>query len=111
MKIVSRILNLRQGGAQVDVPINIFAPRPEGRAWFCQYEIGWPSGPRRRSIFGLDGVQALLLAFEAIGAEIYASEYHASGQLFWEKEGRGYGFPVPQNIRDSLIGDDAASQS
>jgi hypothetical protein len=110
MKIASRILRLRRGGVQDEVPIQIFAPRPDGRAWSCQYEIGWPGGARRRSIFGLDGVQALLLAFEAIGAEIYTSDHHASGQLLWEREGRGYGFPVPQNIRDLLIGDDAASQ-
>ena len=55
----------------------------------------------------LDSVQALLLALQAIGAELYRSEHHLSGRLLWEKEGGGYGFPVPRNIRDLLVGDDA----
>lgn len=107
MKIATRFLRLRRGGAEVDVPIHIFAPIRDGRAWACRYEIDWPSGKRKRSIAGWDAVQALVLALQAIGAEIYGSEYHASGNLMWEKEGRGYGFPVPHTIRDLLIGDDA----
>jgi len=52
-------------------------------------------------------VQAVLLTMQKIGTEIYMSEYHKSGRLLWTAPGRGYGFPVPSNLRDLLIGDDA----
>ena len=41
-----------------------------------------------------------------IGAELYASAQNKSGALSWLAPGRGYGFPVPNAIRDLLVGDD-----
>ena len=41
-----------------------------------------------------------------IGAELYVSDEYKSGALVWHSPGRGYGFPVPQTIRDLLVGDD-----
>lgn len=55
---------------------------------------------------GVDAVQALELALKIIGAQLYASDHHASGRLMWEAPGKGYGFPVPTSMRDLLIGDD-----
>ena len=55
---------------------------------------------------GVDAVQALLFALQMIGAEVYTSSQHQSGRLEWLERGRGYGFPVPDNIRDLLVGDD-----
>ena len=55
---------------------------------------------------GFDSVQALFIALGMIGAEIYTSNYHKAGQLFWDKPGSGYGFPVAPTLRDLLIGDD-----
>ena len=57
-------------------------------------------------IGGVDSVQALDLALRAVGAQLYASDHHASGNLVWEEPGKGYGFPVTNNIRDLLVGDD-----
>lgn len=91
----------------VPVAVRIFVPRPVGRAWWCEYEIDWPGGRRKRDIAGLDSMQALFLAMQAIGTDLYTSEHHRAGELVWEQEGRGYGFPVPNMIRDLLIGDDA----
>lgn len=107
MTIATRSLRIRRGTIDVEVQVRIFAPRQDGRAWSCRYEIDWPSGKRERSAFGFDAVQALVLALQAIGAELYTSDAHASGSLRWQTVGRGYGFPVPQNIKDVLIGDDA----
>ena len=70
-------------------------------------EIGWPDGVRRRFAGAGDSVQAILLAMQMIGTEIYTNPYHASGRLRWERDGGGYGFPVPKTIRDLLVGDDA----
>ena len=51
--------------------------------------------------------QAIVLALQLIGAEIYSSSYHQSGNLFWDAPGKGYGFPVVPTYRDLLQGDDA----
>ena len=53
-------------------------------------------------------MQALYLALQVIGAELYTSDAHRAGELVWQQEGRGYGFPVPRGMEDLLIGDDAA---
>jgi len=41
-----------------------------------------------------------------IGAELHPSDYHTQGKLRWERPGDGYGFPVPNNIRHLLVGED-----
>jgi hypothetical protein len=56
---------------------------------------------------GADSVQALLIALQMIGTNIYTSSYHESGDLFWGAAGKGYGFPVSANMRGLLVGDDA----
>jgi len=56
---------------------------------------------------GIDSAQAITLALQKIGTEIYFGDYHKSGNLFWESPGKGYGFPLPPSARDLLIGDDA----
>ena len=63
-------------------------------------------GPFALDAVGVDTVQALELALKLIGAQIYSSDYHESGQLEWCEARKGYGFPVPNTIRDLLVGDD-----
>ena len=55
---------------------------------------------------GIDAIQATELALKMIGTELYTSDYHRRRQLRWEKIGEGYGFPVPKNLRDVLVGFD-----
>jgi hypothetical protein len=107
MIIATRVLTLQNGDGDVEIPIKIFAPEPEKVDWSCRFEVGWPDGTLERSAMGIDAIQALLLAMQMIGAQIYASDHHASGNLSWLAPGQGYGFPVPANIRDLLIGNDA----
>jgi hypothetical protein len=107
MLIADRTLKLRRGDAEIEIPIRIFAPVIEHPgSWSCRYEIEWPDHTRTMNAAGADAVQALDIALRMIGAEIYTSDYHKSGDLFFEAPGRGYGFPVPANMRDLLIGDD-----
>jgi hypothetical protein len=47
-----------------------------------------------------------MLAFQMIGADLYTSSYHKSGRLMFDEPGQGYGFPVPNSLRDLLIGHD-----
>jgi Domain of unknown function (DUF6968) len=41
-----------------------------------------------------------------IGAVLYTSRQHASGDLMWQAPGKGYGFPILDDMRDMLQGDD-----
>ncbi|MES1155751.1 MAG: hypothetical protein ABUL48_04905 [Pseudorhodoplanes sp.] len=108
MMIASRVLTLRSGKEEIKIPIQIFAPqREKPGAWGCRYEVGWPEGKRSVTACGIDSIQAITIALGMIGAEIYTSNYHKSGNLFWDVPGKGYGFPVASSLRDLLIGDDA----
>ena len=107
MIIATRSLSLQAPGRTSDIPIRIHAPERADVGWICRFEIGWPEGTAERWGAGSDQVQALLIAMQMIGSEIYTSQHHESGHLAWLSPGRGYGFPVPNNIRDLLIGDDA----
>ncbi len=106
MIILTRVLKLRQTTGNVEIPIRIFALEPQEVDWSCRFEIGWPDGTLAMEAMGVDAVQALELAMKMIGVTIYASDHHASGQLEWLKPGQGYGFPVTNNLRDLLEGDD-----
>lgn len=107
MIIATRSLKLMAGNAGTDVTVRIFAPEANQKDWSCKFEIGWPEGTRNGVAVGIDSAQALLGAFEKIGTEIYSNDHHQSGKLMWHKPGGGYGFPLPQDFRNLLIGDDA----
>jgi len=104
--IATRLLRLRDGETEIQIPIRIFAPEGGGREWSCQYEIDWPEGTQVMQAFGVDSIQAILLAFQMIGADIYTSSYHQSGRLMFDEPGQGYGLPVPASLRDLLVGND-----
>jgi hypothetical protein len=106
MMIATRILKLKGSQSDADVEVSIFAPEPDGSSWKCAYEIGWPGNKWSSQAGGIDSIQALVLALQKIAVEIYYSDYHKSGKLFWDSPGSGYGFPAPRDARDVLVGDD-----
>lgn len=93
MVIAQRILKINDDARQLDVPVRLYLPIHKGDHWQCEYEIVWPDRTRRHLARGHDSLQALLLAMQMVGAEIYASEAHRSGKLKSEGRNRGYGFP------------------
>jgi len=107
MIVIKRSLTYNTATASVDVTIAVHIPQHGKQDWSCAYDIAWPDGVRRGFGYGIDSTQALLLALQAIGTDIYTSDYHRSGRLSWEQPGQGYGFPVPPTIRDLLVGEDA----
>lgn len=108
MLIGGRELTLRDGDNEIKIPVRLFAPRKDAAgAWGCRYEIDWPDQMSAKEIFGFDSIQAIVLALQMIGFEIYTSEFHESGRLYCGKPGSGYGFPVMSEYRDLLQGDDA----
>lgn len=109
MIILNRTLVYTSSDKNFNVNITVSLPIRGKRDWSCAYEITWPDKPRRGFGYGIDSAQAMILALQAIGTDLYTSDYHRSGQLRWGAPGSGYGFPVPSTIRDLLIGDDAAA--
>lgn len=106
--IADHLLLIATDAGDVPVPIRIYKPEPAQQgSWSCRYEIGWPEGMRAVGAAGNDSMQALILAIHMIGAELYTSAYHRAGQLRdpGNPEG-GYGFPVPNSLRDLLVGSD-----
>jgi hypothetical protein len=109
MNAISRVLKLSSNGRDIEVPIQISWPVEDKAAWSCRWEIEWPDRKRSNAARGTDAIQALIHALQMIGSELYCSKEHKSGRLFWEKKWTGYGFPVPNNIRDMLVGNDKKS--
>jgi len=108
MIAATRTLTFFDSGKNIEIPVRIFVPESESpKVWGCRYEIGWPDGLRSVTAWGADSVQALVIALGMIGAEIYSSDGHKTGNLYWDAPGNGYGFPVAPTLRDLLQGDDA----
>lgn len=108
MIIATRNLKIRNRGINANVSVNLFIPEFADGAWVCRYEIDWPEGARRSFAAGIDAMQALYLALQKIGIDLYMSSHHAAGHLIWNEPNDGYGFPVPKNGREFLIGSDKA---
>lgn len=108
MVIARRTLTILKDGATHPVEVRIFAPVEDDRCWGCRLQIDWPHGMRDFIAHGHDSVQALLLALDLVGVYLYTSGYHEDGHLqSLGPDWVGYGFPVPHNLRDLLIGQDA----
>jgi hypothetical protein len=87
--------------------IRLHAPREKDH-WICDYEIDWPDAPRRFSGHGATSMQALVIALQMIGAELYTSTAHKEACLSAKDGDAGYGFPVIASLRDLLTGSDRA---
>ncbi|MBZ6079240.1 DUF6968 family protein [Microvirga puerhi] len=107
MMIAQRNLEyVAENGTAISVPIQLFSPEEDDRCWACRYTIGWPNGVKSGVAYGFDSVQALILAINSIGNDLYFSDYHKTSRLTWGEINGGYGFPVTKNARDLLVGYD-----
>ncbi|WP_143012295.1 DUF6968 family protein [Methylobacterium phyllostachyos] len=106
MIIAERLLSIRTGPESKECKISISAPEFSDGMWICRYTIGWPDAAWDSFGAGVDSVQAIHLALQKIGVELYGSAYHKAGILVFEKPGDGYGFPMPKNGRYLLVGAD-----
>jgi hypothetical protein len=109
MLILTRRLILKTTSGETPIEIRLHRPTHQGADWGCRYEIDWPEGAKATVARGLDALQALMIALQMIGADIYTSAYHTSGRLRAAEGEEGYGFPVPKPIRHLLVGQDAVA--
>lgn len=74
---------------------------PDYEDYYCPYQIVGIGNENIRYAGGIDGVQALLLALNMIGADLYTSNEFKAGILSWKSgEKDNIGFPVPDVLRD-----------
>ena len=68
--------------SQDKVRARVYAPERDRAAtdWACSFEIGAPISVKR-TIFGVSGVQALVLALRTMSAYLYGSEVYERGEL------------------------------
>ena len=104
--IAKRILRCVMRGAPQEMRVRIFAPFAASENWSCVYEIDWPDNVRRRAAHGLGAVQALSLALQTIGAELYTDRQPGIESLRWLDDDEGLGFPLPPSLRDFARGED-----
>jgi len=90
----------KQSRSEIHLPID------KNGHWECEYEIGWPGAPKKSEAGRIDSIQALLLAMQKIGIDLYASHAHRSGKLKWEHPGGGHGFPLHSTVQDLYEADD-----
>jgi hypothetical protein len=106
MNAITRVLKMKNCGPKQEITVRVSWPIEDKSAWSCEWEIQWPNRKRANSARGIDGIQAITNALQMIGSEIYCSEEHKAGGLSWSEKWIGYGFPVPSNIRNLLVGND-----
>jgi hypothetical protein len=104
--VAGRLLTMKVGRRDVEVPVTVYAPVDKGDHWRCDFTIGWPDKPRHGHGNGIDSAQALLIALQFVGLELYVSKAHKAGKLKCPGRRAGYGFPLPRTIRDEAQGED-----
>lgn len=106
MSTITRILTLRQSSRTVEVPVDVGPPTLTEGTWACPFRIGWPHGSKNGHASGFDSTQALYHAMQVVAVQLYMSDAHQRGDLYWDRPGNGYGYPLPIGGREIAIGDD-----
>ena len=63
--------------------IRFLQPQRNGDAFRCDYQIDWPDRQRQFHGFGVDAVQALMLAMMMARVELLTSPEGKAGALLW----------------------------
>lgn len=106
MIIATRTMHIAASSGDFEAEIRLYQPEADEHLFVCRYEIDWPEGTIASKAQGNDMIEAIHLALQKLGTEMYMSRYHHEGRLTWMPGWIGYNFPVPINGRDLLIGDD-----
>jgi hypothetical protein len=94
--IATRSLELR---GKPSVAVLIGEPAKDADDHYCPYQIRGIGDERVRYAMGSDAAQALVLALQKVGAELYTSKEAQAKELTWNG-GEDLGFPVPNSLSD-----------
>ncbi len=88
------------------ITVKIGKPKkfPDGKDYYCPYQIKGLGDGQVRYAGGVDAIQAFQLTLTKIGTVLYTSDEAKAGQLKWNAgQTKGdFGFPVPDVLRDLL---------
>lgn len=93
-QFIERNFELTKGG---QVTIRFFRPEPREVDYCCEYAIIWPDRERRFHGYGIDEVQALLLAMQNAHMDLLASPEGKAGELTWLGM-RNLDLPLPKTM-------------
>lgn len=82
-----------------DVSCRFFRPEPDGLAFRCRFEIGWPEGIKTKSMGGVDEVQALLLAMSIAHTDLLSARENDGREVLYLDQ-RDLDLPFAESIRD-----------
>ena len=82
-----------------DVPCRFFKPQADRGDFCCRYEVAWPEGTQSRTIYGVDEVQAMLLAMQSAHTDFLVAREDEGRNISWLGD-RRLGLPVADVIRD-----------
>lgn len=86
--IATRELQLRDPSGSVLIEVGLPRSGSDKRDWICPFRIsGLGRGDILRYAAGIDGMQAMMLAFDIIGSYIHTSQAFRHGRLFWLEQG------------------------
>jgi hypothetical protein len=78
-------------------------PERQGETWKCEFAIEGLLEDGLRldgKSSGEDSFEAILNAMQQIALNIYTSELHRSGELWWLEKAQGYGLPLLAQFAD-----------
>jgi hypothetical protein len=78
---------------------SFFQPEADRENFRCRYEIEWPQGALSKHAYGIDEVQALLLAMQRAHIDLLAARENQGQHVSWLDE-KSLGLPIPETIRD-----------
>ena len=79
-----------------------YCPVFDGQDFSCRYDITWPDGPRSRNVVGVDSIQALLLAMQAMHSDLILRRERDGLDVKW-LDGTELGLPLmSENTAASL---------
>ena len=70
-------------GGSAEVVVRFARPAQDSVDFICEYEVAWPDRKKRLRAYGVDEVQALLIAMQNVHADLLTSREFGTGQLRW----------------------------
>lgn len=82
-----------------NVECRFFQPQEDGGDYLCRYIIDFPDKPRKSQGYGVDAVQALLLAMKKAHVELLVMRDKVGRRIEWLDQ-ENLGLPLDEVVRD-----------
>jgi hypothetical protein len=80
------------------IPVRWLRPVLDSVSWCCEIQVDWPNQtPQRQKIYGVDSVQAILLAFQAAASILCTTR----PSVFLYEFGDDLHLPHPNDIKNA----------